>query len=615
MKKWLILIAFLVVLASPIYALPTFDLQPTTSCVQKYDNCKMSGDAVKCDIINYCESSFDLTRLGLSVSSLTSLKTMNLTQYLPHVSGIKNISYSINGDTLKISGYASKAYWTMDLGTYATLDPTWANTTYYNKSITYNVSSVAQGSKMVIFNISASTPVGYRCGREALYGGLANGSIVLLNFFSLCNQSATSLSWYFYTAPSGSNLINISLYSQNLSAVNSLSQCNMLTSTSCDSETFTGYSNRNGGAIGTFEPQQDFVREGSYGFTLQSAATWTQFYKANNLSSSGMVPSRMLINLYGYGAGVSWYYGITDSTGGTVGNVLINRVSAGQLQNYAWPNIAGIVFNTSGWNSLIYDFDASGNYNLTLINQTGAYAVNTISMVGTTASNGVAMMIGSDSGSQTLYGDLWAYGNYSAIAHTYDSNATQPPATPPNATFANLTLNGNSSNITMANNTMLNISCSINASVPLTIQVNGTEYNASIGQVSNSSYFSVGLYNITCFWSGNATFGPSNSTYFANITLYTAPAPGTSSVSITYNVDLNSAPLTCLNTSHISRNSTIYNNGTVVPLAEVYNCTFGCDSYSNSCKQSPLYSNFMLLAVLVGLFLLGFFIISRTRRR
>jgi hypothetical protein len=112
-KKYIFaLVVFLIVLGSPTLSLPMKDIQATTSC-KEFD----------------CLSIVDLKGIGLTTIQTDSIKSMNLNNYLPKLEitkGLKSIAYNITGNILYIYGTIKEnTYWTMDLGSYVTLDPWW----------------------------------------------------------------------------------------------------------------------------------------------------------------------------------------------------------------------------------------------------------------------------------------------------------------------------------------------------------------------------------------------------------------------------------------------------------------------------------------------------------
>lgn len=113
MKKAPFLVAMLVLLPILANALPIKNIQDTTSCVN-----------------NNCVSYVNLSTLGLTTNQLNLVKGLNLSSYLPKLDGIVSINYKFENNQLIIYGTVSKTvYWTMNLGTYITLDPYWNYTT------------------------------------------------------------------------------------------------------------------------------------------------------------------------------------------------------------------------------------------------------------------------------------------------------------------------------------------------------------------------------------------------------------------------------------------------------------------------------------------------------
>lgn len=171
-----------------------------------------------------------------------------------------------------------------------------------------------------------------------------------------------------------------------------------------------------------------------------------------------------------------------------------------------------------------------------------------------------------------------------------------------------LYLNGNQTNITMDNATALLIIAYNNLTLNSSIYVNGTLRNNTISNASYTSFLPSGLYNITGYYFNAST--NSSVTWWANMT-YTAPAATGAGVTATVSIDLNAAPLTCLNTTHAVRNSTFINNGTSTPLAELYFCTDGCDNVTNSGCMPPKWQTNLWVLVIVTIIIIALYKVYR----
>lgn len=161
----------------------------------------------------------------------------------------------------------------------------------------------------------------------------------------------------------------------------------------------------------------------------------------------------------------------------------------------------------------------------------------------------------------------------------------------------NLYLNGIEGNITMDNATALSIVAYNNLTLNSSIYINGTLKNNTVSNATYLTNLSSGLYNITGYYFNAST--NSMLTYWANVT-YTPPAIPPVNVGITTNInlDLNNAPLTCFNSTHAVRNSTVQINGNLTTLSELYLCQYGCDTVLNICKPSPFWTYIIFLVII-----------------
>lgn len=180
----------------------------------------------------------------------------------------------------------------------------------------------------------------------------------------------------------------------------------------------------------------------------------------------------------------------------------------------------------------------------------------------------------------------------------------------PNIWYENhLYMNGNETNITLDNATTFNATATTNltgANVLIwfntTLSANGTD------SATNSSNLTEGLWNITAFF-GNVSTNETI-TWWLNMTYAGEPAPPEANYSYTYIVDMNDAPLQCLNSTHAYR--AMWVNG--ASLNETYECPNDCDEQSNTGCNPPEYQQGLFNFAIVCGMILFMVVIWRWRR-
>lgn len=299
----------------------------------------------------------------------------------------------------------------------------WYNTAY-NYGLNYTISNFKASVTGAMMRVNASL-LASPCGTERIIDGTgANVSF----YRNGCNLTATGNILYFLTLPA-SDPINMTYLTGNLTPMPDASICDSSTSVGCDNEAFNGWSERDGGGVPTMSTQAVKVKEGNVGFVANNAGAWHQWYRDFNLSAAGIVPTRTLWNIWGYNGTTAPWLAMAKSDD-TAYCLAFRSSAGGQLQNYAWVNIAGMILDSDNWNAITIDFDASGKYNLTIDNITGSFSANTLSMASTTAANCWYVEVGADSGVDVV-GDTMAVFNYSNTAFaynmTFEINATYTP--------------------------------------------------------------------------------------------------------------------------------------------------------------------------------------------
>lgn len=171
MKQTVVLLAFLVVLASPSLALPIVNLQDSTTC-----------------IIDNCTTVVDMPKIGLTGHQVTNVKAIDLKASLPKIASIKGMDVKIDGNLLYITGQITQnTYWTMDIGNYVTVDPWWNISTYAIWNASYSLGSTAACLVTDKFGIqlhpNASVP--------PPIGGVIVNSAVSPTFCEAWNQTGT----------------------------------------------------------------------------------------------------------------------------------------------------------------------------------------------------------------------------------------------------------------------------------------------------------------------------------------------------------------------------------------------------------------------------------------
>lgn len=334
---------------------------------------------------------------------------------MPHVSffGLDSVGYDENKYIIR----ACSQYGCSEL------DPFWYEAVYSYYS-NYTVNDFVASVSGAILRVNASVLTS-PCGTE----DIVDSTGANISFYrNGCNLTPTQNITYFLKMPADATE-NVTVLHGNLTPVSDRTKCDVTVSTACDNEGYAGWSNRNGGGTPTMNQQTSTVLEGAYGFFAKQGTSWHQWFKAINLSASTVQPTRVLWNIWGYNSTTAPWLAVAKADDTAYG-IAFRSSSGGQLQNYAWANIAGMVLDSDGWNTIIVDFDASGKYNLTIENLTGTYVSNGLSMASSSAVNLVAIEVGADSAVGVI-GDTMAVFNFSNTGFTYAGTFPLGVAPPP----------------------------------------------------------------------------------------------------------------------------------------------------------------------------------------
>jgi hypothetical protein len=164
-------------------------------------------------------------------------------------------------------------------------------------------------------------------------------------------------------------------------------------------------------------------------------------------------------------------------------------------------------------------------------------------------------------------------------------------------TSINLWLNGNENNTTIIYGATLNSTVAINVTgLWVVIEKNGTLITNVTTSTFDVTQWGAGYYNLTAYYSGNATYLGSSASYYVNITKSDTPLTLSNNISWsgTYPVSSNTAGSGCPTqlTCYLYRNYTLVNNPDLVSLGAgvhnyIYNTT-GNENYSANSTSNVL---------------------------
>ena len=270
-----------------------------------------------------------------------------------------------------------------------------------------------------------------------------------------------------YSAFTLSRFANVTIATPILTITNSTSLAliyPMQTNFNCTADTaqVTPLLFRNG--LNVSNPDVQTLGVGSYNYTCNNTAT--QNYTAANAAGKNLTVSQSgnPVNLYLNGnqnQNVTITYGTPSNATGTAttGAALFRNGL-----NVSNPEIATLAANATGY---AYKVNATGNAN---------------------------------------YSD-----NATGLTYYLFINKSTP--------VLNLSLNSLESNITIDAGTSILLNCSVSNSGTINLYKNGTLINSGASPLSNLTIFSnLGIYNITCIYSGDQNYTSASKTYYVNVT-------------------------------------------------------------------------------------------------
>lgn len=523
MKKIAFFMAFIVLLSSPIYAL-TIDAQPSTSC--HLGQCSTIVDMTKC-----------LAGPDLTTAKATDLnKNLPLTASKSLASGIKEIYYKWDKDSLMIYGNVTKnTYWTMDVNG-CVIDPYW----------NYTLEGLTNATKLILavaFNESSGT--------------IAHDWSGLGNNITLHSDSGWVPGMYDYA-------FNVT----------------------------------SGGVQNTISDAHGLLN-------LTGQGTWTWWDKI------------------GYTGGASWVYflggascqnadqfGICYTCGNGTG-----KVSA--LWNATRFVASDTATATGGWTFHAVVYNGTHiifyyNDSATTITEDGTPAMTSIGddatgrWLGSCGTVAGTTFIGAIDEFQIWNISLSQTDIENVFSHTFLGGETSKYYE------TELYLNGNQTNASLYTNESLDIAGgligNLTGSWNLTLYANGTYLNDSDNNVTyHFDNLTAGIWPITLEFVGNATLPAFNRTLYAEISEPKEYFNGTTSI----NINLNEAPMTCINDTYKQRNSTI--NGQL--FQEIYACPNGCDAVTGQCSPTEYEANLYNIGIFGFIMLMIGLIYKLTRGR
>ena len=307
---------------------------------------------------------------------------------------------------------------------------------------------------------------------------------------------------------------------------------------------------------------------------------------------------------------------VEDATGFWTG-IKFHTYKAGKLievQKYPGTNYSNVGLQNSthfflsnatfSGNVAVFSYDLVNNTDYYLIGwDSGARAKGVVDPAGTYPFTTAAIYVTASAYSASPY---TSYTDYTIKVFSIQKVVIQTNSSLNTSVWYDvaLFLNGNQSNITIDSATALNATAWTNLTgLNVSLYNNGTLTNYGTTSATNISTLSAGLYNITAYFVNNSnTSINATLTWWANMT-YTAPA-AVSNISATYNINLNNAPLTCINSTHVARNTSFYVNGVMTPVAEVYYCPNGCDNATNSCKPDRWQVDMLAVGIFAAIIII-----------
>lgn len=499
------LIAFVVILGYPAYALPIKDVQSTSSC----------------DLFN-CVTWVDLTTLGLNTQQLNAVKGMNLTKYLPKVeqyTNLKNIDYNITGNILYITGnIKNNTYWTMDLGTYVTLDPWWnASLPYCANIMINNTNAMSLTNYSKLFNITYN---------ESMQ---SNFNDIRISNESLNNSGYKLPYWIEYKVDSSYADIWIKIDSLPANSIRNISYC-----FGNNSAGFLSESNINT----TFLFGDDFSESSLVKWTIKGG-TWNitngWLYGLRATAGERLIIANDSIALNESNISVEYDYNFSYTSDANDW-VLVRRQNAStyhvrldnaiavsnayRIQKFNPTESSIASASTTNWtNNILYKirFQALGN-------NYSAYR------------NGSFIVSGNDATFIRGWIGLGSYSGTSSFMKVDNFRIrTVYNITEPSYSFGNVTqyvlpktnttlyLNGSRANMSATNNTYINITAFCNVSANITLYQNTTLLNSSYGTTSVNSTFFNGVWLMNATVSSNDTYNGSTESWYLTIINITAP--------------------------------------------------------------------------------------------
>lgn len=565
------------------YAFPIIDLQDNTYCTA----------------YNYCETTLSLSKY-FNTSQFNTVKTLinniDLSKLKDRFAGIKNLNFRWSGNDLIIYGYVNQStYWTLDVGNYYTLDPWW-NVTYLSKRQVIIPNNTPLNNIEIPFNLSFNAGCSdYSCIRFTnaaetqelpfwvreykadswVYGYVKTSESTVYIYFNnntpVINAASGKATFRFFedfdiNTVNNSLWTNISSPNYNISGGNLMLMASTLGS---QDRVIQGYGNQLTGSmiLETLQRQPN-----------STASSGNQYMGLGLMSGGYLWYTANSLNVYeGIFNTPSYLTSSFNKNGGastqkdTPNLLLFDRWNILKIKIYGSTNFSfyrnDTLINTSTTNIP----SGASNYNVTFFDSTGG---------------------GAPAAHYSQYNWVlvrgWLENDTATTSILAENNLTQ------NATLTYLYINGARSNATVTTGSIINATGIINVTgLALSLYRNGTLFASGMNRIENTSLAIEGLNNFTVIYTGNASFNTSYETWW--VLGVNATPSGTSSVGFNVNIDLNSAPLSCLNETHAVRNSTFYNNGSSIPLAEIYACPNGCSN--NSCNSEE-WLGYLFIAVI-----------------